>query len=440
MRTQTHDTSEYGFNYLSGLIRLDSKRNMAHISRQTNQSEQNMHHFMSKSPWSGRDLIEALQDDMVASGAFAKSVLIVDESADEKSGSTSAGAGRQNNGRIGKVDMCQVGVFTSLATPGTHCWVDGELFIPEKWFAEEQKVKEKRDKVGIPKERQFQTKLALAMMLIKRAVANGLPFEAVDMDSLYGRSFDLRQQLQEEQIEYYGDVPENTTVYLEKPTITYQLKKNGEPSKKIVVTGEKIEVRQLLDHPKLESEKLRIRSTQRGYLEAIFSRLPVWTVKDGQIMEEWLLIRQNDKKKTYVLSNASFDTPLALMAERKTHRYFIERDNQDSKSEFGWDEFQATKYRAWEHQLALTIMASWFVTTTILEWKDELKQDAELSVEYRLEELPYLSVGNVRELLRASMPLPQLSAEQATELVVKHLKNRSRSRASRLRKHSRLRT
>lgn len=396
-----------------------------------------MHHFMSNSPWSGRGLIEALQGDMLGSGLFSNSILIIDESADEKSGSTAAGAGRQNNGRLGKVDMCQVGVFASLATPETHCWVDGELFIPEKWFADD--YEEKRKKVGIPTERVFQTKLELALKLIKRAQKEGLPFDAVDMDSLYGRSFALRQELRQENIEYYADIPENTLVYLNKPVITHELKKNGEPSKKVIVVGDKAKVSDLLDHPQLESETLCIRSTQRGYLEATFSRLPIWTVKDDQIMEEWLLIRQNQKKNVYVLSNASSKTPLDVMAFRKTHRYFIERDNQDSKSEFGWDEFQATKYLAWEHQLALTIMASWFVATTIFEWRDELGQDPELLTEYGLEELPYLSVSNVRELLRAAMPLPHLSAEQATLLIVKHLENRSRSRASRLRKRSKSR-
>ena len=437
MRTKTRDTSDYGFHYISGLIRLDSKRNMSHIGRQTGQPEQNMHHFISKSPWSGRDLIEALQGDMLASGVFTDAVLVIDESADEKSGSTTAGAGRQNNGRIGKVDMCQVGVFTSLVTPETHCWVDGELFFPKKWFSDEYKAK--REQVGVPKNREFQTKIELAKELIFRAREQGLPFVAVTMDSLYGRSFSLRQQLQQDQIEYYADVPENTMVYLEKPSISYELKKNGEPSKNVIVTGMKSEVRYLLDHPSLESERINVRATQRGFLEATFCRLPVWTVKDDQVIQEWLLIRQHAKKKSYSLSNASSDTSLAVMAERKTHRYFIERDNQTSKSEFGWDEFQATKYLAWEHQLALTIMASWFVVTTILEWKEELDQDPELMDELNTDQLPSLSVRNVRELLRAAMPLPQLSAEQATNLVVKHLKNRSRSRTSRLKKTKRSR-
>ena len=78
-------------------------------------------------------------------------------------------------------------------------------------------------------------------------------------------------------------------------------------------------------------------------------------------------VRQDGRRVTYVLSNASDDTSLETMAWRKSHRYFIERANQDSKSELGWDEFQAIKYRAWEHQLALTILASWYIAETHLD-------------------------------------------------------------------------
>jgi hypothetical protein len=47
-------------------------------------------------------------------------------------------------------------------------------------------------------------------------------------------------------------------------------------------------------------------------------------------------------------------------------------------------------------------------------------------------ELPELSVANVRELLKAVMPLEQLTSEQATDLVISHLVNRASSTASRL--------
>ena len=45
-----------------------------------------------------------------------------------------------------------------------------------------------------------------------------------------------------------------------------------------------------------------------------------------------------------------------------------------------------------------------------------------------------LSVSNVRALLRAVMPLSQLTAEQACEEVVEHLINRTLSRKSRMKK------
>ena len=121
------------------------------------------------------------------------------------------------------------------------------------------------------------------------------------------------------------------------------------------------------------------------------------------------------------------------MAWRKTHRYFIERSNQDAKSELGWDEFQATKYRAWEHQLALTILASWFIAETRLDWMAGMNGPG-TACPYEVDVLPLLSVGNVRELLRAAMPLPQLSPHEAADLVVEHLVNRTRSRKSRLRR------
>jgi len=54
-----------------------------------------------------------------------------------------------------------------------------------------------------------------------------------------------------------------------------------------------------------------------------------------------------------------------------------------------------------------------------------------------VEVLPQLSIGNVQELLRAAMHLPQLSPEDATQLVTSHLINRIRSRRSRLRKAKR---
>jgi hypothetical protein len=101
---------------------------------------------------------------------------------------------------------------------------------------------------------------------------------------------------------------------------------------------------------------------------------------------------------------------------------------------------EAQKFRAWEHHLALTILASWFVAQTKLDWERRFPRDPGLCHELAVDQLPALSVANVRVMLRAAMPLPQLSHQQAAKLVVEHLVNRARSRKSRMRKKSHRRT
>jgi SRSO17 transposase len=413
---------------------MEAGRNMANIGRKTDVSEQNMQHFISNSPWSGPGLVAAIQDDIKQHPEFQSgAVLVLDESPDEKAGDHSAGASRQHNGRLGKVEMSQVGVFLSLVTPRVNTWIDGELYIPERWFG--QAYAKRRKQAGIPETRTFRTKPELGWQMIQRAQVNQVPFVAVAMDDLYGRNNVLRQHLDSAGIEYYGDIPANTIVYLDQPKVTYPKTKRGKRSKRAkIVAKQRYEVRDLLRHPTLEWATITLRPNERGMLVARFARCRVWTVHGTRVRQEWLLIRQDGRRVTYVLSNAAVDTPFETMAWRKSHRYFIERSNQDAKGELGWDEFQATKYRAWQHQLALTILASWFIAETRLDWMQRFARDPALLEQYQVDVLPSLSVGNVRELLRAAMPLPQLSSPEAAALVVKHLVNRTRSRSSRLRK------
>ena len=434
-RTRTRNTSEYGFHYMSGLLRMEAKRNIANVARKTEVPEQNMQHYISKSPWSSRALIKSIQSDIMQRDEFQEgSILILDESADEKSGEHSAGAGRQHNGRLGKVDMSQVGVFLSLANKGCHTWVDGELYLPKHWFNETNADRYRR--AGIPKERTFQTKIELGLNMIKRTQTQEIPFAAVDCDSLYGRKGWFRDELNQCGIEYYADVPANTLVYLNFPIVSCLLSKKGQKTNNICILSPQfpLEVRELQNHPDTFWHGINLRPNERGFLKADFARRRVWTVReDGTVREEWLLMRHTGKKTTYSLSNTAQTTRLTTMASRKSQRYFIERSNQDAKTELGWDEFQAIKYRAWEHQLALTIAASWFIAETRLDWAWDYERDPQLLEKYETDVLPALSVANVRELLRAVMPLPQLSPTEAACLVVKHLENRTRSRKSRLR-------
>jgi len=110
-----------------------------------------MHHFMSNSPWSGPTLVTAVQDDVRQHPEFQSgAILILDESAGEKAGNHGAGAARPHNGRLGKVEMSQVGVFLSLATPQAHTWIDGELYIPKHWFDEAHAERREKADIQVP--------------------------------------------------------------------------------------------------------------------------------------------------------------------------------------------------------------------------------------------------------------------------------------------------
>lgn len=199
-QTQTRDSSEYAYHYLRGQLRMETQRNFANIGRQTGVPEQNMQHFMSNSPWSSWAVFEQIQAEVAATAGLQQGgVLILDESADEKAGAKSAGAGRQYNGRLGKVEMSQVGTFLAYANISgpapVWTWVDGELFLPESWFAPEMAAE--RQRLGIPAERGFETKIELGWRMIQRVQ---VPFEAVAFDDLYGRSGWLRAQLRQADI------------------------------------------------------------------------------------------------------------------------------------------------------------------------------------------------------------------------------------------------
>lgn len=433
MKTKTRDTSEYGYEYLSGLLRMEEKRTIANIGRQTGVPEQNMQHFISQSPWPGRDLISGIQEHIASRGELSDgAMLLLDESADDKAGAWSVGAGRQYNGRRGKVDACQVGVFLTLARGTFWTWVDGEVFLPKVWFG--QGYVEQRQRVGLPAERAFQTKIELGWGMIQRAQANGLPFEAVACDSLYGRNVWLRDQMDASSIEYFADVPANSPVYLSPPEIGLPTTPSGRKARRPrVLSPQPVRVDSLLDHPDTLWQTVELRPCERGFLVADFARLPVWTLRDDlSLRQETLLIRRDPSDRcTYSLTNAPANSPLSALARRKSQRFFIERSIQDAKSELGWDEFQATRFIAWEHQLALTILAAWFIAETKLDWAIDHQRDPALLDEYEIDILPALSMANVRTLLRAALPLPQLSPAEAAALVVKHLDNRTRSRKSR---------
>jgi SRSO17 transposase len=379
-------------------------------------------------------MIDRLQEAVAQRPELQGGMLILDESGEEKSGEMTVGVGRQYNGRHRQVERCQVGVYLTYSQGSVWTWVDGEVYVPQDWFT--PAASQRRAQVGLPAERVFQTKPALGWQMIQRAQAAGLPFAAVAFDSIYGREDWLRDHCQAAAIEYYADVPSNSQLYLRDPSAAFVPNSKGRiPQNPTILVQWAYAAREIAQDQETEWQTIEIRPDDRGILTADFAVRPVWTLRDGgRVVEERLLLRRDGTHITYTLTNAPARTPLRLLAQRKSQRYFIERSIQEAKSDLGWDEFQAVKYRAWQHHLALTLLASWFIAETRLDWQAEHPRNPALLEHYDTDLLPALSLANVRELLRAAFPLPQLSPQQAARLVVQHLDNRTRSRRSRLRR------
>ena len=133
-KTKTRDASEHAWTYLRGLLGMETERNFANMARRVTDPDedgQNLQQFMSDSPWPSQAVMQQVQREIAATPELSTGgMLILDESADEKAGDKSAGAGRQHNGRLGKVEMSQVGTFLAFANGVVWTWVDGELFLP----------------------------------------------------------------------------------------------------------------------------------------------------------------------------------------------------------------------------------------------------------------------------------------------------------------------
>jgi SRSO17 transposase len=442
-KTQTRDTSEYVLSYLRGVLSMDSKRNFANIARRVidlSDDGQNLQQFMSDSPWSAQGVFDQIQAEIINRDELQGGMLTLDESGDEKAGNKSAGAGRQYLGRIGKVDMGQVGVALGYYQANLWCMVDAELFLPENWFDEAHQ--ELRTRWHIPADRTFQRKPKIGLDLIRRAKANGLPFEVVSCDALYGQSSQFRADVDDEGLIYMADIPSDIMVYQNKPEVGIPRaepgKKGRPPSRPQVLSQDTIQVREIVHQPDFKLQPIQIRDSERGPLIYECFAQRVWTVTEqGRVRQEWLFIRREaDGTFSYSLSNASEDTPLAKLALWRCERYFAERIFQDAKSEGGWDELVARKYRAWMHHTALDALALWFIAETKLDWAQAYPRDPQLIHQLEVEVLPALSMANVREMIKAVLPLNQLSPEQATHLVIQHLVNRSHSTRSRLKTHS----
>jgi SRSO17 transposase len=317
-KTQTRDTSAYGWVYLRGVLLLEGKRNYVNIARRVvgpGEDGQNVQQFMSDSPWSARKVFDQIQAEVCHRPEMSGGMLSLDESGEERAGTRSAGAARQYLGRQGKVDLGQVGVALGYAQAGTWLMVDAELYLPEGWFTEE--YADLRRRGHIPKERVFASKVDLGLAMIERAQQNKLPFEVVGCDTVYGSRGAFRAALDRKGIVYMAAVTGEVRVYLQRPAVgvpeTPEGKKGRPFSRWQVQNGvASVAVQEAAQTVEWAWRDVPVRLTERGWLTYPCAARRVWTITaEGQVREEWLFLRKEaDGSLSDALSHAPADTPV----------------------------------------------------------------------------------------------------------------------------------
>ena len=82
----------------------------------------------------------------------------------------------------GKITNCQIGVFAAYVSRHGHAFIDRALYLPKGWTDDPARLKA----TYVPDNVSFSTKPQLAVEMIERALAAGVPFRWVAADSVYG--------------------------------------------------------------------------------------------------------------------------------------------------------------------------------------------------------------------------------------------------------------
>ena len=418
----TRSVEVQSHQYLEGLLLNVGRGNISRYSeRVRNCNNQSLNHFISDSPWPYRRLIDHIQINTTNFiGDWANGFLHLDESGISKSGKCSVGTKRQYNGRLGKVDNCQVGVFLGYVNGPYRTLIDAELYLPEDWCEDP----ERRKKCGIPEDAVFKTKAEIGLEMLLHARENNVPFDCVGMDAFYGQQPWLRDKINIEGITYVADIPANTRVWLYPPKIGVPERKGTHgrvPTKVRVLEGEPrpIEVRKLKDQ--LEGSQWHhvfVRDTERKKLWTNIACIRVFPVVDGLPGEEvWLIIRVDDGEKDikYQFSNASIDTTVKRLTQMSYSRYWIERAFQDAKGIAGLADYQVRSWTGWHHHITMSLLAM----LAIMMIRIDLGKKAEL-----------LTVQDVKEILEVILPQKEIAAQEVLSLVKKKHKRRYSARMS----------
>src|SRR3954463_11037363 len=184
--------------YLQGLLIDGERKSIEPLSRRVSlpdeldvkDPDQALQQFVNQSPWDHEPVLRRYRSLLAGTFASPQGIFLFDDVSFPKQGKCSVGVQRQYCGALGKKANCQVAVSVHYVSPKGHYPLDLRLYLPDSWLADPPRL----DKAGVPDaERRPLTKPQIALELLDRARAEGLPGQVVMADAGYGVSGDFRE-------------------------------------------------------------------------------------------------------------------------------------------------------------------------------------------------------------------------------------------------------
>ena len=401
---------EWSKVYLRGLLGDASRKNIERIALELDEKVRSLQHFIGQSPWKAEPVIEIHQRLVAETLGEADGVALVDESGMVKQGDDSVGVAAQYCGSVGKVANSQVGVYLGYASRKGYSLIEGQLFMPEMWFDEENVAKQAA--CGVPADLESQTKPEIGLELLQRAIQRGsLPFQWVAADELYGDSPAFRDGVAELNKWYFTEIKCTTMIWRCRPEVHIpEWKGRGR-------RPTRLRLRNPADHPTTVKELVTaipengwttaiIKEGSKGPIVCDFAFLRIIESRNNLPGPEvWLIIRRNLDDPTeikFYFSNAPAATPLIEFVRLSGMRWPIETIFEEAKGEVGFDHYEMRSWLGWHHHMLLVSLAHHFL----------------VRLRIRFHQLaPALTVYQVRLLLASVLPKPPFDVSAALQRV-----------------------
>lgn len=360
--------------YVSGQLSDLDRKSVEPIADAAGVPPRTLQEFLSMLKWDEQAARDRVQQLVARRHTHPHSVGVIDETTYHKQGDKTACVQRQYCGSRGKTENCVASVHLGYVARDFHTLLDGELFLPEKTWAQDRA---RCRAAGIPDDVVYRPKWEIALGQVERALGNGIRFSWLTFDEGYGGKPPYLRALDRLGQNYVGEIPVSFVGWTRPPEILYREharnKGKGHPRKlpRLKVRNTPAaEVREILKHSpilrKVPWERFHLRDGSKGPMVWEAKRIPFWIKDENGLPSRphHLVIARNvlkPKEVKFFLSNAPESTPLEVLLLVAFSRWHIERLFEDSKTELGMDHFEARKYPAIMRHLVLTCISHLFL-------------------------------------------------------------------------------